>query len=328
MITSDDMIKALVAGAVTFVLTLILGGPIVKYLRAQKAGKQISEHQPASHQKKAGTPTFGGLIIWIPTAIVTAVGVSWWDHKSILLPLAMIGLTGAAGFVDDLGTLQGRRQTGLSWRFKVTFLVVLGAFAGFILFQYIEVESVNVPWAGSWELGPAYILVAILVVVGTTTGVAITDGLDGLAGGTTLIAFVAYGIIAFIQGQEFVATFAFIIAGANLGFLWYNSHPAMVFMGDTGALALGSSLAVVALMTGQWLLLPVIGFVFVLEVVSNVIQIGYFRATGGKRFFKRAPLHNHLEETGWAETQVVTRAWILSIAVAFFGVALALAVPE
>lgn len=328
MITSDDMIKALLAGAVTFVLTLVLGGPIVKYLRAQKAGKHISEHQPASHQKKAGTPTFGGLIIWIPTAIVTAVGVEWWAHRSILLPMAMIGITGAAGFIDDMGTLQGRRQGGLSWRFKVSFLLVLGAFAGIILYKFIEVESVNVPWAGSWALGPAYVLVAIVVVVATTTGVAITDGLDGLAGGTTLIAFVAYGIIAFIQGQEFVATFAFIIAGANLGYLWYNAHPAMVIMGDTGALALGSSLAVIALMTGQWLLLPVIGIVFVLESASNVIQIGYFKWTSGKRFFKRAPLHHHFEESGWAETQVVTRAWILSIAAAFLGVALALAVPE
>lgn len=327
-ITDNEMIWALFSGAIAFVLSLSLGRPIVKLLRARKAGKQISEYQPESHQKKAGTPTFGGIIIWLPTAIVTAVAVEWWDHQSILLPLAMIGITGAAGFIDDMGTLQGRRQAGLSWRFKLAFLVVLGLFAGVVLYRYIEVESIHVPWAGSWALGPAYILLAALVVVATTTAVAITDGLDALAGGTTLIAFIAYGIIAFIQGQEFVATFAFIIAGSNLGYVWYNAHPALVIMGDTGALALGSSLAVVALMTGQWLLLPVIGIIFVLEAVSNIIQIGYFRLTGGKRFFRRAPLHHHFEEIGWAETQVVTRAWIVSIVAAMVGVALALAVPE
>ena len=321
------MIHALISGVIAFVLSVILGVPILRYLRAQKAGKQISEYQPESHQKKAGTPTFGGFMIWVPTLLVTAIAVDWWNHNSILLPLAMIAITGAAGFVDDLGTLQHRRQGGLSWRFKITFLTFFGLFAALILYGRIEVESVNIPWQGSYALGLWYIPVATLVVVATTTGVAITDGLDGLAGGTALIAFIAYGIIAFTQGQNYVATFAFIIAGATLGYLCYNAHPAMVIMGDTGALALGSSLAVVALMTGQWLLLPIIGIIFVAEGVSNVIQIGYFKATGGKRFFRRAPIHHHFEEIGWAETQVVTRAWIIGIAAAFLGVAFALAVP-
>lgn len=322
------MIHALYSGAITFVISLALGYPILRYLRAQKAGKQISEYQPQSHQKKAGTPTFGGLIIWVPTFIVTAVAVDWWNHQSILLPLGMIGITGAAGFVDDLGTLQHRRQGGLSWRFKITFLTLLGIAAAIVLYEHIEVQSIHVPYVGSYELGLLYIPVAVLVIVGTTSAVAVTDGLDALAGGTTLIAFIAYGILGFIQGQEFVATFAFIIAGANLGYLWYNAHPAMVIMGDTGALALGSSLAVVSLMTGQWLLLPVIGIIFVLEALSNVIQIGYFKLTKGRRIFKRAPLHHHFEEIGWAETQVVTRAWLIAIVAAMVGVALALEVPD
>lgn len=322
------MIHALYSGAITFVISLALGYPILRYLRAQKAGKQISEYQPQSHQKKAGTPTFGGLIIWVPTFIVTAVAVDWWNHQSILLPLGMIGITGAAGFVDDLGTLQHRRQGGLSWRFKITFLTLLGIAAAIVLYEHIEVQSIHVPYVGSYELGLLYVPIAVLVIVGTTSAVAVTDGLDALAGGTTLIAFIAYGILGFIQGQEFVATFAFIIAGANLGYLWYNAHPAMVIMGDTGALALGSSLAVVSLMTGQWLLLPVIGIIFVLEALSNVIQIGYFKLTKGRRIFKRAPLHHHFEEIGWAETQVVTRAWLIAIVAAMVGVALALEVPD
>jgi len=322
------VIHALISGTVTFVLALALGLPILRYLRAQNAGKSISEYQPESHQSKAGTPTFGGLMIWAPTLLVTAVAVDWWNHHSILLPLAMIGVTGAAGFVDDLGTLQHRKQTGLSWRFKVVFITVLAIGAAVVLYEGIEVQSIHVPWVGSYELGLFYLVIAVATIVATTSAVAVTDGLDGLAGGTTLIAFIAYGIVAFIQGQEFVATFALIIAGANLGFLWYNAHPAMVFMGDTGALALGSSLAIIALMTGQWLLLPIIGIVFVIEALSNVLQIGYFKLTGGKRIFKRAPFHNHLELSGWAETQIVTRAWVVAIAAAMLGVALALAVPE
>lgn len=322
------MIHALYSGVAAFVLALALGYPIVRALRAQKAGKSISEYQPETHQKKAGTPTFGGLVIWVPTFLVTAVAVAWWEHQSILLPLAMIGITGAAGFVDDMGTLQGRRQTGLSWRFKIGFTSILAIGAAWILYDHVEVQSLHVPYAGSYELGLFYLPIAVITIVATTSAVAVTDGLDGLAGGTTLVAFIAYGILAFIQGQDFVATFAFIIAGANLGFLWYNAHPAQVFMGDTGALALGSSLAIVALMTGQWLLLPLIGIVFVIEAASNAIQIAYFKATGGRRFFKRAPFHMHLELSGWAETQIVSRAWLVAIAAAMLGVALALEVPE
>lgn len=321
------MIHALYSGAATFILALVLGEPIVRFLRRRKVGKQVSEYLP-EHQVKAGTPTFGGFIIWLPTFVVTAVAVEWWEYQSILLPLGMIGITAAAGVVDDLGTLQHRAQTGLSWRFKIAFTSVFALGAAIVLYEFIEVESINIPYVGSYGLGVFYIPLAALIIVATTSAVAVSDGLDGLVGGTTLIAFIAYGIIGFIQGQEFVATFAFIIAGANLGFVWYNAHPARVFMGDTGALALGSSLAVVALMTGQWLLLPLIGVIFVLEAGSNILQIGYFRFSGGKRLFRRAPFHHHLELVGWAETQVVTRFWMISVAAAMLGVALALEVPE
>ncbi len=321
------MIHALISGTVAFLLALALGLPILRYLQTHRAGKQTSEYQPQSHQSKTGTPTFGGFIIWVPTLLVTAVAINWTEHRSIMLPLAVIGITGIAGFVDDMGSLQHRAGGGLSWRFKLGFLTLLGLGCAWILYDQLHVQSINIPWAGKYELGPAYILIATLTIVSMTTAVAISDGLDGLAGGTTLLAFIAYGIIGFMQGQQFVATFAFIIAGANLGFLWFNAHPAMVIMGDTGALALGASLSVVALMTGHWLLLPVVGVVFVAEAVSDVIQVGYFKISHGKRVFRRAPLHNHLEEGGWAETQVVTRFWLIGIASAMLGVALALAVP-
>lgn len=325
------MIHALISGVIAFGVAVALGYPIVYWLGAQRGrtGKSISEDQPASHQKKAGTPTFGGFIIWLSAFLVSAVAVDWWEHQSILLPMAMIGITGITGFVDDLGTLQERRfRGGLSWRFKIGFVTLLAVAAAWGLYEHVEVQSINVPWAGSYELGLFYIPIAVAVIVGTTSAVAVTDGLDGLAGGTALIAFIAFGIIAFIQGQLYVASFAFIIAGATLGFVWFNAHPARVIMGDTGALALGSGLSVVALMTGQWLVLPVIGIVFVIEALSNVLQIGYFKFTGGGRILRRAPFHHHLEEIGWEETQIVTRAWLIAIAAAMLGVAFALAVPE
>ncbi len=323
------MKEALFAGCVAFALALLIGRPIVRILRQQKLGKSISEYQPESHAAKAGTPTFGGFIIWVPTFVVTAFLVDWWEHRSILLPLGMIGLTGAAGFIDDLGSLQHRAIGGLSWRFKILFTTVLACGASWALYQYLEVESINVPWAGQYQLGLFYLPIAVATIVATTSAVAVSDGLDALAGGTTLIAFIAYGAIAFIQGQEYVATFALIIAGANLGFLWYNAHPAQVIMGDTGALALGSSLAVVALMTGHWLLLPIIGIVFVGEAVSDILQIASFKLSKGeRRLFKQAPFHSHLERTGWAETKIVTRFWVIGFVAAMLGIALALAVPD
>ncbi len=325
------MIRALISGEVAFLLSVAIGWPIVHYLRAQRAGKFVSEDQPESHQAKAGTPTFGGFIIWLPAFIVTAFAVDWMEHRSILLPMGVVAATGTIGFIDDLGTLQHQRYhflpQGLSWRFKVAFTTLLAVAAAWVLYDQLDVHSINIPWSGQYDLGMWYILVAVATIVATTSAVAVTDGLDALAGGTTLFAFVAYGVIAFVQGQDFVATFALIIAGSNLGFLSDNAHPAMVFMGDTGALALGSSLGVVALMTGHWLLLPLIGFVFVAVAASNIIQIGYFKISGGKRLFLRAPLHHHFEEMGWAETQVVTRFWVVGIAAAMIGVAFALAVP-
>jgi phospho-N-acetylmuramoyl-pentapeptide-transferase len=323
------MISALFAGGITFLIAAGIGWPIVSYLKTQTPGKAISTDQPTAHKDKEGTPTFGGFIIWLPTFVVTAIAVDWITHRSILLPLGMIGATGAVGFLDDLGTLQrGGFTKGLSWRLKLSVLTVFSLIAAFILYYQLDVQSLNVPWLGQYELGPVYIVIAVITIVATTSAVAVTDGLDSLAGGTTLLAFVAYGVIAFIQGQEFVATFAFIIAGANLGFLWYNAYPAKIFMGETGALALGASLAVITLMTGHWLLLPLIGIVFVSEALSNLVQIGYYKLTKGKRLLKRAPLHHHFEELGWKESGIVTRFWVIGFAAAMVGIALAMAVPE
>jgi phospho-N-acetylmuramoyl-pentapeptide-transferase len=309
-------------GAMAFVVSVVVGQPLVEFLRRRGLGKEISSDGPPSHSTKAGTPTMGGVLIFA-IALPITLAANIVDRMSILLPLGTIVAAGLLGMVDDLRTIVGRTRTGLNKRLKVSLLAVLGLTATLVLYFALDVQNVKIPWAGEFELGPGYIPLAVLIIVFTTTAVAITDGLDGLAGGTTALAFLAYGVIALLQEQTYLATFCFTVVGATAGFLWYNSYPAQVFMGDTGALALGSSLAVVALMTGHWLLLPIIGIVFVLEGLSDIIQIGFFRLTGGKRIFKMSPLHHHFELLGWSEPQVVMRFWLLGIVGSLLGVSLA-----
>ncbi|MGQ9573026.1 MAG: phospho-N-acetylmuramoyl-pentapeptide-transferase [Dehalococcoidia bacterium] len=316
------MLRALMLGAMAFLLSVAVGQPLVEFLRRRGLGKEISSDGPASHLSKAGTPTMGGVLIFTMVLPIT-LAANIMDRLSILLPLGTIVAAGLLGLADDLHTIVGKARTGLNKRLKVLALIALGLTAALVLYFPLEVQDAKIPWAGEFDLGPVYIPLAVLIFVFTTTAVAITDGLDGLAGGTTALAFLAYGVIALLQEQTYLATFCFTVVGATAGFLWYNAYPARVFMGDTGALALGSSLAVVALMTGHWLLLPIIGIVFVLEGLSDVIQIGYFRLTGGKRIFKMSPLHHHFELLGWSEPQVVTRFWLLGILGALLGVALA-----
>jgi phospho-N-acetylmuramoyl-pentapeptide-transferase len=307
----------------------------IRMLRRIGMGKRIRLEGPETHYVKEGTPTMGGLIIYGTVAVVTVLtnifeirdGSLVFERRSILLPLFVVVFTMAIGFWDDLGTLTsiaGRRA--LSWRIKFILVGGLSVVVAYTLYFQLDVSSVNVPWAGQYDLGPIYLLIAVVTVFATTSAVSITDGLDGLLGGTAAIAFAAYAVIAFIQGQEFLATFSFTVVGALLGFLWYNAHPAQVFMGDTGALPLGASLATVALMTGHWLLLPIIGIVFVANAASTVLQIAYFQTTGGRRLFRMTPLHHHFELLGWSEPQVVLRMWLFAFAGAMVGVALALSV--
>jgi phospho-N-acetylmuramoyl-pentapeptide-transferase len=316
------MVRALMLGAMAFVLSVAMGQPLVEFLRRRGLGKEISSDGPSSHLTKAGTPTMGGVLIFALVLPIT-LAANILDRLSILLPLGTIVAAGLLGLVDDLRTIIGKARTGLNKRLKVLLLTALSLTATLVLYFALDVQDVKIPWAGQFDLGPAYIPLAIIIILFTTTAVAITDGLDGLAGGTSALAFLAYGVIALLQEQIYLATFCFTVVGATAGFLWYNSYPAQVFMGDTGALALGSSLAVVALMTGHWLLLPIIGIVFVLEGLSDLIQIAYFRLTGGKRIFRMSPLHHHFELLGWSEPQVVMRFWLLGIMGSLLGVTLA-----
>ena len=319
------MSRAFVTGVIAFLLAAGAGGPIIGQLRTRKVGKAISEYAPPSHQSKAGTPTMGGIIVFFTVMIVT-VPSNIVGRYSILLPFGTIAATGLIGFFDDLATLQGRVRDALSWRLKFGLIAIIGLIVGVVLYKALGIHRVAVPWLGHRNIGWGIIPLSVLIIVGTTSSVAVTDGADMLAGGTTAFAFAAYGAIAAFQGQPFLGAFCYTVVGAILGFLWFNAYPAMVIMGDTGALALGSSLAVVALMTEQWLILPIIGIVFVAEAFSDVLQIGYFKLTHGNRILRKAPLHHHFEMMGWSEVQVVMRFWLVGIAGAMIGVALALKV--
>jgi phospho-N-acetylmuramoyl-pentapeptide-transferase len=230
------------------------------------------------------------------------------------------------GALDDwLGIQEGRRGEGLRGRWKFAGQLLL-ALAAALTLKYVlqapELFLPNVP--EEIELGIWYVPIAMFVIVSACNAVNLTDGLDGLAGLISATAFAAYGAIALLQGQVFLVRFCFTMVGAVFAFLWYNAHPAELFMGDTGALALGAALAVVALMTGQWALLPIVAIIPVSVTVSVILQVVYFRITKGRRLFKMAPLHNHFELSGWSETQIVQRFWLVGLLSAMVGVALAL----
>lgn len=328
------MFRALVIGAIAFVIAVLAGGPTVAFLRRQKLGKSISVDAPGSHAIKAGTPTMGGVLIFVTVLLVTAPFnlavdvIIRRERLSILLPFCVIAVTGIMGVFDDFGSLQGRRNTSLTWRLKLSVLFVVGLVSGFVLWHpdLLDLHVVRIPYGGVHDIGWWVIPLSVIITVLITPGVAITDGIDMLEGLTTATAFAAYGIIAAFQGQPFLGAFCFTVVGATLGFLWYNAFPARVFMGDAGALPLGSALAVVALMTGQFLVLPFIAAVFIANAAADVLQIGYFKWSGGKRLFKKAPLHHHFELMGWHETTVVMRFWLVSIIGAMIGVGLAIKV--
>src|SRR5688572_21259222 len=315
---------ALLVGVLTFVVGVTIGGPIIQRLARAGVGKEINEWGPETHHAKRGTPTMGGLIIVLSVLAVT-VAVNLFGRFSILLPLLAMLAAGAIGFYDDRLTLVGRKSEGLTPRQKMIGLTLIAAVAAWVLYQEFRISGVYVPGSRElMDLGIWYLPVAVFVIVGTANSVNLTDGLDGMASMLLAIAFFAYGFIAFLQGQIFLVTLSFTVVGALLAFLWYNAHPAEVFMGDTGSLAIGTVLAIVALMTSQWLLLPIVGVVFVVEAMSVIIQKLYRWLNHDKRLFRMAPIHHHFELSGWAETQVSTRFWVLGLLGAMLGIALAL----
>jgi len=307
-----------------FAVIVILMPAYIRLLRHIGIGKQIREEGPHSHLVKEGTPTMGGLlIVGVVAACAFFLGALDASTYSPVATLIGVGLLGA---FDDY--LNAKTGAGISARQKLLWQVVVAVLAAIYIQRHFAITEIRVPFAGDVQIGPvAYIAFAAFAIVAASNGVNITDGLDGLAGGTVIFAFVAYLIIALLNlpVQPNLALLCAIIIGGTLGFLWFNVHPAQIFMGDSGALALGATLAVTALITGQILVLPLIGIIFVLEVMSDILQFGYFRMTGGQRLFRMAPLHHHFELGGWDEEKITLRFWIVSILAGLLGVTFFLA---
>jgi phospho-N-acetylmuramoyl-pentapeptide-transferase len=320
---NENMAFSLGLAGVAFIVTLLLGGVVIDRLRRHKLGKEIRIDGPQSHLVKRGTPTMGGIMIFITVIGLTLI-FDVNGRMSVLLPvLVMIGV-GLIGGLDDLRSLVDRSRGGMSAREKFIWLFAISIGAGSVLHWGFDLRHIYVPFLGRYDIGIVYVAAAAWMIAGMAHAVNLTDGLDTLAPGLLAIAFVAYGIIAYQQGQVGVVTFCFITVGSLMGFLWFNAHPADVFMGDLGALGLGAALATCAFMTGQWLLLPVIGAVFVAEALSVMIQVAYFKKTGGKRVFKMTPLHHHFQLAGWGEPKIATRFWLIGMMAGLLGVALAL----
>lgn len=327
---------ALALAGLSFILTVIWGSPLLRVLRYFKLGKTIRVEGPQRHFTKMGTPTMGGVLVVLPVLLITVllnatslVGFSVLG-RSVLLPLTVMVSYAILGAVDDWEGMRGRRMgEGMRARTKFILQVILALGAAIGLHYVLEVPDLYVPTIqGEIFLGDWYVPIATFLIVGFSNAVNFTDGLDGLAGLISATAIATVGAIALIQEQTFLASFCFTLVGALFGFLWFNVHPAELFMGDTGSLSLGATLAVVCLMTSQWPLLPVIAVIPFSNTLSVIIQTGYFKYTRwrfgeGKRIFKMAPLHHHFELSGWSETQVVQRFWLISLLAAMIGVALA-----
>jgi phospho-N-acetylmuramoyl-pentapeptide-transferase len=302
-----------------FVLALAAGPIFIPVLTKMKFGQMVRDDGPQSHLKKTGTPTMGGIIIVLPAALVA---LAFSKDKDMLLVLIATALFGLIGFADDYLKIRNKRSLGLRAYQKIIAQVFVSILIALVTSGIPQVGTeVLIPFTGKFiELGVLYIPFTVFVLVATVNGVNLTDGLDGLAGGTTVVVLGFFSIIALAAGHVGLLVFSGALIGALLGFLRFNSHPAQVFMGDTGSLALGGAIAALAVITKLPFFILIIGAIYVLEELSVIIQVGYFKMTGGKRFFKMAPLHHHFELSGWAESKIVSVFIIASIILSLIGI--------
>lgn len=337
------VVKIFTLTAISFTAALAALPFWTRVLYRYKLGKQIRDAASAPivsklHAHKSGTPTMGGVIVW-GTAFLLATIFSllalWFDgqweswnflsRSETLLPLGALVASGLVGLIDDYWNVRkiGPRGGGMLMRQRLALYAAIAVVGAWWFFYKLQWDLVHVPFVGDFNIGWWYVPLFIFIIVATSFSVNETDGLDGLAGGTLLSAFGAYGAIAFAQGRYDLASFCGVIAGALLAFLWNNINPAKFFMGDTGAMSLGVTLGIVAMLTNQFLLLPIIGSIFVLESGSVLLQ-QFSKKFLGKKIFKSSPIHHHLEAVGWPEPQIVMRFWVVSGVSAVVGVILAL----
>lgn len=329
------------AGALvtSLLLAFVLGPLTIRWLKKMRVGQVVRGDGPETHLQKAGTPTMGGVLILMSTAISTLLWAELTNWYTVLTLVALIW-AGGIGFMDDyLKVIQGRPK-GLVAKYKMIGQLTLGVALGLVLIFHpispIDASRTMVPFFSNWSLWlwpPLYVVFVAVVVSGSSNAVNLTDGLDGLAAGLAAIATATFGIFAYLLGRVDSSSylglfylpgsgeltiFALALSGACLGFLWFNAHPAEVFMGDTGSLAIGAALGVMAILLKAEFLLVIVGGVFVVEILSVMLQVGFFRYTArrtgvGRRIFRMAPIHHHFEQLGWPETKVVIRFWIAGI---------------
>ncbi len=317
LIMSCDL--SLVAAVAVASLAVLIPGPyLIPKLHALKYGQSIRDEGPKSHQKKSGTPTMGGLMI-IPAIAVGTIAVTGFDPEALLAVFVMVSHF-AIGFTDDYIKVVKKRNLGLTAKQKLLAQIIVAAVI-YTGHSYLNLKTaILIPAADTdLELGSLYYAFVLCVLVGTTNAVNLTDGLDGLAAGTVAVAAAAYGVISCLTGHPALMYFSAAVSAACLAFLGFNHHPAKIFMGDTGSLALGGALAAVALLTRTELLLVVVGGVFVAEALSVIMQVAYFKLTGGRRIFRMSPLHHHYELGGWSENRVVCTFWAAGVVFALLG---------
>jgi phospho-N-acetylmuramoyl-pentapeptide-transferase len=325
--------RTILATLFALILLFACGDWVIRKLRAMQVGQHIRDDGPANHKGKAGTPTMGGCLL-LPVVLVTTL--LWADLNNLYVWLVLFVLCsfGAIGFVDDYLKTVRKSSKGLSGKAKFTLQVLAALGVALSLYFSPGFDSeLNLPFFKniSPNLGAFYIVVTVFVIVGASNAVNLTDGLDGLAMGPILIAFSSYLVFSYLSGHVRIANYLGIpyvagtgelsvlcgaVVGAGLGFLWYNAHPADLFMGDVGSLPLGAVLGTVAVMTKQEIVLILVGGIFVVETLSVIFQVAYFKMTGGKRIFRMAPLHHHFELKGWPEAKVTVRFWIIAIVLA------------
>ncbi|MFI8574774.1 MULTISPECIES: phospho-N-acetylmuramoyl-pentapeptide-transferase [Rossellomorea] len=305
-----------------FLVTVLLAPVFIPFLRRLKFGQSIRDEGPQSHQKKTGTPTMGGIVFLVSIVITTFVMTGKYSEpgpETYLMILVTVGF-GLLGFLDDFIKVVMKRNLGLTSKQKLLGQIVISVIFYLIFKQNDFPTTVSIPLTDfSFELGWFYCLFIIFWLVGFSNAVNLTDGLDGLVSGTSAIAFGALAVLAWNQSQYDVAIFGVAVVGAVLGFLVFNAHPAKVFMGDTGSLALGGAIATIAILTKLEIILILIGGVFVIETLSVILQVASFKTTG-KRIFKMSPLHHHYELVGWSEWRVVVTFWTVGLLFAVLGI--------
>lgn len=336
-----EVIRIIVLAFACFLVAFIATPTVVKLLRKYKLGKNIRDAKSAPvmnkiHSGKQGTPSMGGIVIW--GAVLLVVGSLWlicaiwnvepWCSWNILsrsqtfVPFGAMIVAALIGLLDDYLNVRkiGPKGGGLRVRHRLIAYTSIAAICAWWFYDKLEWSSIHIPFNGNLELSWLYIPFFIFVIVATQHSVNLTDGLDGLAGGTLMAAFGAFGAIAFMQGRTDIAALCAAIIGALLAFLWHNINPAEFFMGDTGAMALGTALGIIAMLTNQSLLLPIIGIIFVVESGSVIVQLTSKKLRNGKKIFQSTPIHHHFEAKGWGEPRIVMRFWIISFIFAVLGV--------